>query len=183
MNLLLFLLNTRVFTIGSEILKIDLDGHEHLKPTFLKIAQNSLERIYKTPYLNNQGGYNSESYKGFLKNNRIDRFDQDQIDKTRFQGADLRGTDQPNYFFTNTFKLWFCTFSAGARSKGSCVHVLSVIMGLSAKNKQRKLYEIMLSPSLDAETFPDTNISPESVLQQRPGVSGSGQPASKRSRN
>ena len=63
------------------------------------------------------------------------------------------------------------------------MHVLSVIMGLSAKNEQRKLYDIMPSPSLDAETFPDTHISPESVLQQRPGVSGSGQPASKRSRN
>ena len=68
------------------------------------------------------------------------------------------------------------------RSKGSCVHVLSVIMGLAAKNEQRKLYDIMPSPSLDAETFPDTHISPESVLQQRPG-SNSGQPSSKRSRN
>ena len=133
-------------------------------------------------YLYNQGGFNLESYKGFLIYNRIDRFDQDHIDKTRLQGADLRDTDQPNYFFTNTIKLWFCTCSAGTRSKGSCVHVLSVIMGLAAKNEQRKLYDIMPSPSLDAETFPDTHISPESVLQQRPG-SNSGQPSSKRSRN
>lgn len=161
----------------------------HLKTSILKSSPLSgqtdgLEIIrFKTPYLYNQGGYNSDSYKGFLIYNRIDRFDQDHIDKTRLQGADLRDTDQPNYFFTNTFKLWFCTCSAGARSKGSCLHVLSVIMGLSAKNEQRKLYDIMPSPSLDAETFPDTHISPESVLQQRPGVSNSGQPASKRSRN
>ena len=29
-------------------------------------------------------------------------------------------------------KLWFCTCPAGARSKRSCVHILSVKMGLAA---------------------------------------------------
>jgi len=54
-------------------------------------------------------------------------------------------------------------------------------MGLAGKNEQRKLDDIMPSPSLDTETFPNTHISPESVLQQRPGFSG--QPAAKRPRN
>ena len=78
----------------------------HLKTSILKSSPLSgqtdgLEIIrFKTPYLYNQGGYNSDSYKGFLIYNRIDRFDQDHIDKTRLQGADLRDTDQPNYFFT-----------------------------------------------------------------------------------
>ena len=133
-----------------------------LKSSPLSGQTEGLEIVrYKTPYLYNQGGYNSDSYKGFLIYNRIDHFDQDHIDETRLQGADLRDTDQLNYFFTNTFKLWFGTCSAGARSKVSCVHFLSVIMGLSAKNEQRKLYDIMPSPSLDAETFPDTHISPK----------------------
>ena len=161
----------------------------HLKKSILRSPPLSgqtdgLEVIrFKTPFLYNQAGYNSEAYKGFIIYNRIARFDQDHIDKTRLQGSDLRNTDQPNYYFTNTFKLWFCSCSAGSRSKGSCVHVLSVIMGLSLTQKQRELFDVMQSPSLDAETFPDTHISPESVLQQRPsGSSESPQPSAKRRR-
>ena len=97
----------------------------HLKTSILKTSPlsgqtNRLEIIrFKVPYLSDQGGFNSEIYKGLLIYNRKDRFDQDHIDKTRLQGAGLRDTDQPNYFFTNTIKLWFCTCSAGIRSNGS----------------------------------------------------------------
>ena len=161
----------------------------HLKYSILKSAPLSgqtdgLEIVrFKTPYFYNQAGYNSDAYKGFIIYNRVARFDQEHIDKTRLQGSDLRDTDQPNYYFTNTFKLWFCSCSAGSRSAGSCVHVLSVIMGLSATKDQREIYDVMQSPSLDAETFPDTHISPESVLQQRPsGSSDSVQPSAKRRR-
>ena len=61
----------------------------HLQTSILKSSPLSgqtdgLEIIrYKTPYLYNQGGYNSDSYKGFLIYNRIDHFDQDHIDETR----------------------------------------------------------------------------------------------------
>ena len=47
----------------------------------------------------------------------------------------------------------FALVAAGARSKESCVHVLSVIMGPAAKNERRKLYDIMPSPSLGRRNF------------------------------
>ena len=72
-------------------------------------------------------------------------------------------------------------------AKGACVHIVSVIMGMAATDAQRSLWNIIPSPSLDAETFPDTHISPESVLQQRPSSSNvsyeSEQPLAKRSRH
>ena len=101
--------------------------------------------------------------------------------------ANLEDTHKPNLVFTDCFKLWFCSCAAGQRSKGACVHIVSVIMGMAATDAQRPLWNIIPSPSLDAETFPDTHISPESVLQQRPSSSNvsyeTEQPLAKRSRH
>ena len=142
---------------------------------------------FKTPYLYNQTGFNNEAYKGFLIYNQIERFDQDDIKNMWLKGANLEDMHKPNWFFTNCFKLWFCSCAAGQRSKGACVHIVSVIMGMAATDAQRPLWNIIPSPSLDAETFPDTHISPESVLQQRPSSSNvsyeTEQPLAKRSRN
>ena len=141
---------------------------------------------FKTPFLHNQSGFNNEAFKGFLIYNRVEFFDENNITEMRLQDADLRDMDKPNWFFRNCFKFWFCSCPAGSRSMGSCVHITAVIMGMSATNSQRKLYKVIVTPSMDAETFPDTHISPESVLQQRPStpaVSESPeQPLSKRTR-
>ena len=141
---------------------------------------------FKTPYLHNQTGFNNEAFKGFLVYNKIEYFDQNNVNDMRLQDADLEDTDKPNWYFRNCFKLWFCSCASGARSKGAYVHVTSVIMGMGASNHQRGLYKVIPTPSLDAETFPDTHISPESILQQRPSTSGaseiSDQPSSKRPR-
>ena len=141
---------------------------------------------FKTPYLYNQTGFNNESYKGFLIYNRVKWFDQLRVNETRLFGCDLKDTDKPNFFFKNCFKLWFCSCTAGARSKGSCVHVCALIMGLAANNDQRDLWKIIPTPSIDAETFPDTHISPDAPSTSRPMSSNieasPQQPVAKRSR-
>ena len=142
---------------------------------------------FRTPYMYNQTGFNSESYKGFLIYNRVERFDQNDILNMTLQGAYLEDTHEPNWFFKNCFKMYFCTCAAGSRSKGACVHVVSVVLGMAASNAQRSIWEIIPSPSLDAETFPDTHISPESALQNRPSSShvsfADEQPSAKRTRH
>ena len=81
--------------------------------------------------------------------------------------AYLEDTHEPNWFFKNCFKMYFCTCAAGSRSKGACAHIVSVVLGMAASDVQRLIWKIISSPSLDAETFPDTHISPESALQNR----------------
>lgn len=142
---------------------------------------------FRTPFLYNQQGFNSESYKGFLIYNRVERFDQENLLNMWLRGANLQDTHESNWFFKNCFKFWFCTCAAGCRSKGACVHVVSVVLGMACNGDQRSIWEIIPSPSLDAETFPDTHISPESVLQQRASSSHVSnideQPSTKRSRH
>ena len=105
----------------------------------------------------------------------------------KLQGCDLKNTEKPNFFFLNCIKLYFCSCADGARSKGSCVHVCSVIMGMASGNTQRDLWKVTPSPSIDAETFPDTHISPETLLGSRQSVSNQpqspNQPSRKRFRH
>ena len=104
---------------------------------------------FRTPYLYNQTGFNNEAYKGFLVYNQIEPFEQERISEMRLQDCDLTDTDKLNFFFKNCFKLWFCSCANGARSKGSCVHICSVIMGMAASNSQRGLWKVIPTPSLD----------------------------------
>ncbi len=77
-------------------------------------------------------------------------------------------------------------YPAGSGSKRACVQFTAVIMGLGASNQQRELFKVFQSPSMNAETCPDTHIFPESILQQGPSKSGqsksSDQLSSKRTR-
>ena len=68
-------------------------------------------------------------------------------------GAYLEDTHEPNWFFKNCFKMYFCTCAAGSRSKGACAHIVSVVLGMAASDVQRLIWKIISSPSLDARSL------------------------------
>ena len=70
---------------------------------------------FKCPEYYSQTGFNSEAYRGFIIFAKVAEWDEARPKDLRLEEMAVIDQDEPNWFFKNCIRFWFCSCRNGQR--------------------------------------------------------------------